>query len=107
MQNVWQKSDSLYSTISNSNITVASVLSRRVRFPEAELVPKNFIEPGTGDKVYRIPYEDYIVEEEKEADEAKESFKMPSDFTVHVRKSGFNAFVKSFALFFSESQDNS
>lgn len=44
----------------------------------------------------RIPIEKYYHEEDQE------SFKVPKEFTIHVKGSGYTAFVKSFAIFFSD-----
>ena len=73
-------------------------MSRSAVLPEEDRKPVKFIIPNHADKVIRIPYEDYLVEEEKE------SFKVPKEFTVHVKGTGYNAFVRSFALFFSDKE---
>jgi len=73
-------------------IHVASTL-RKVEIPSSLMSPKLHIKAQTSDKLIRIPYEEYS---------SPEDFKMPKEFTIHVRNLNYSAMVKSFAVFFSD-----
>jgi hypothetical protein len=93
LQNIWARSDKLYSSIDPKDVHVASTL-QRVDFPEALLQPKKFIKKGTADKVLRIPFEEHVAEEA--------SFKLPRELTVIAGGGSYTALVKSFLVCFSD-----
>jgi hypothetical protein len=45
----------------------------------------------------RIPYEDYVLNEE-------DNFQILKTFQIHLRSGGYTAYVKSFAVFYSETE---
>lgn len=59
LQNIWSRTEKLYSSIDPIDVHVASTL-QRVEFPSALLTPKKFIKKGTADKLIRIPYEEHV-----------------------------------------------
>lgn len=58
--------------------------------------PADYLKKGTNDKHFRIPFEEFKREDQKE------SFKIPKELVIKVRGSGYTAFIKSFVVFFTD-----
>lgn len=98
LQNVWKKTGIWYWTIANSNVHVQSVLSKAVDMPSADNNPMNFLEDKKNKNKIRIPFENYIV------DPKVDPFHILTDFQIHLRSGGYNAYVQTFAVFYSEQE---
>mmetsp|Transcript_10164 Transcript_10164/g.8969 ORF Transcript_10164/g.8969 Transcript_10164/m.8969 type:complete len:114 (+) Transcript_10164:447-788(+) len=57
----------------------------------------NFLESKKSKLKIRIPLEDYLVDEE-------DVFQILSNFQIHLRSGGYNAYIQSFAVFYSEQE---
>ena len=55
----------------------------------------NFLEDPKNKLKIRIPYEKYVVDDH-------DMFHLIKNFQIHLRSGGYNAFVRSFAVFYSE-----
>ena len=60
--------------------------------------PMKFLENPNDKLKIRIPYEKYIV------DDNEDTFQILTHFQVHLKSGGYNAYVKSFAVFYSEQE---
>mmetsp|Transcript_3353 Transcript_3353/g.3090 ORF Transcript_3353/g.3090 Transcript_3353/m.3090 type:complete len:123 (+) Transcript_3353:83-451(+) len=66
--------------------------------PSADNNPMNFLEDKKNKNKIRIPYENYIV------DPKADPFHILTDFQIHLRSGGYNAYVQTFAVFYSEKE---
>lgn len=74
---------------------VQSIISKTVDLPPSKNNPMNFLENPKDKMKIRIPYEKYVVDD-------SDDFHLIKNFQVHLRSGGYNAFVRSFAVFYSE-----
>lgn len=102
LQNVWKKTGIWYWTVANSNVHVQTILSKSIDMPSADNNPMNFLEDAKNKNKIRIPFENYIV------DPRDDPFHILTDFQIHLRSGGYNAYIQTFAVFYSEQEiDNS
>lgn len=95
LQNVWKKTGIWYCTTANNNIHVQSILSKTIDLPTAENNPMKFLESKKNKLRIRIPIEKYIIDNH-------DNFHFLKNFQIHLRSGGYNAYVESFAVFYSE-----
>lgn len=99
MQNIWpwdsDTSTSLHSTVRAHNVHITTIVSWPVDFPVDKIKPIEFIKKGSSDKSLWMPIEDYMRQG------TEDTFKLPKEFLIKVRGYGYNAFVKSFVVYFS------
>lgn len=74
-----------------------SILSKNIEFPAAENNPMNLLENPKNKLKIRIPYEKYFKN-------AEENFKILTNFQIYLKSGGYNAYVKTFAVFYSEQE---
>lgn len=73
---------------------VQSIL-KTVEIPPTKNNPMEYlIKPNDKLKI-RIPYENYV-------DESSYGFHLLKNFQIHLRSGGYNAYIRSFAVFYSE-----
>jgi hypothetical protein len=95
LQNLWKKTGICYCTIAHANVHVQSILSKTVDLPAADNNPMLFLENPKSKLKIRIPYENYTTAD-------SDLFHLLTHFQVHLRSGGYNAYVQSFAVFYSE-----
>ena len=96
LQNVWKKTGIWYWTISHANVHVQSIL-KTVDIPPAENNPMDFLVKPKDKLKIKIPYEKYL-------SDSNSWFYLLKNFQIHLRSGGYNAYVRSFAVFYSESE---
>lgn len=95
LQNVWKKTNICYCTIAHDNVHVQSIISKKIEFPATKNNPMNFLEDPPKKMRIRIPFEEYVAS-------PRDPFHLITHFQVHLKSGGYNAFIKSFAVFYSE-----
>lgn len=95
LQNWWKKTTICYWTVAHANVHVQSILSKPVDFPATENNPMKFLESKKNKLRIRIPYEQYLVDN-------SDMFYLLKNFQIHLRSGGYNAYVETFAVFYSE-----
>lgn len=96
LQNVWKKTNIWYCTVSHANVHVQSIL-KSAEVPTEENIPMNFLVKPKDKLKIRVPYEKYLTED-------KDWMHLITNFQVHIRSGGYNAYVKSFAVFYSDEE---
>ena len=60
LQNVWSQTPTLYSTKTNADCNIVSIISRRVEMPEEDIKIEKFQKAGSNGRTIVVPYERYI-----------------------------------------------
>lgn len=97
LHNVWKKTGICYCTVAHENVHVQSILSKSVELPAEENQPMKFTESKKNKLKLRIPYENYLTSK-------VDQFHILKQFQIHLRTGGYNAYIKSFAVFYSEKE---
>lgn len=97
LHNVWKKTGICYCTVAHENIHVQSILSKSIELPADQNQPMKFMESTKNVLKLRIPYEKYLTSNE-------DQFHILKQFQIHLRSGGYNAYIKSFAVFYSEKE---
>lgn len=97
LQNVWKKTNICYWTISHKNVHVQSIITKKIKLPNEENTPEKWYEDGGYKLKIRVPYEKYIKED-------ADNFQLLKTFQVHLNSGGYNAYIRTFAVFYSESE---
>lgn len=96
LQNVWKNTTIWYCTVNYANVHVQSVL-KPAEISPAENNPLDFLIKPKDKLKIRIPYEKYMADD-------NDWFHLIKNFQIHLKSGGYNAYVKTFAVFYSESE---
>jgi hypothetical protein len=97
LHNVWKKTGICYCTVAHENVHIQSIISQKIDMPAADNQPMKFLESKKNKLRLRIPYENYLSSSE-------DKFHILKQFQIHLKSGGYNAYIKSFAVFYSETE---